>query len=229
MAISFVAGPAAAVPAASGNITVNIQTSKLTDDVGILVVAQHDNVVSTVPAGWNIVGALNNTTALRSFWAWKRFSADDATVVVTHAAGDAIIGQVSVFRGVRTTGDPHETQSQKANASSSTITADAITPSTANDEILFIGCIAEDGLSSTYSGTNPTFTERMDTITSLGLDASECLASGPKTDTTTTGSRTATNVRTAVNNGYLVALVAASAVAASYPLSMPSLDYLLVR
>ena len=108
MAISFIATPATAVAANGGNITVNIQTSKLTDDIGILVVAQHDNVVSTVPAGWTKVNELNNTTALRGWWAWKRFTADDATVVVTHASGNAIIGQVSVFRGVRTTGDPHE-------------------------------------------------------------------------------------------------------------------------
>jgi hypothetical protein len=202
-----------------GNITPTLPASFATNDVAILVCAQHDNVVATITAGWTIVDAGNNTTALRTFFAWRRLTAGDGNPTITHAAGDAIIARIAVFSGVRTSGDPYDVKSVRHNASSATVTADAITPGTAGSRILFMGGIADDGAFSAYSGTNPTFTEHIDNLTVLGLDASICLASGDKTDTTTTGSRTATNVRTNVNTGRLLALVPAGAAVVLPPLS----------
>lgn len=208
MAITFFAA-GAVITAASGNVTVAQPASTLADDIGIVVVSQFDNVVSTVPAGWNKVGELNNGTGLRTWWGWKRYGAAEGSLVITHTAGGNIISQISVFRGVVRTGNPHETSSQSANASSATITALAITPAATDDHILFIwGATRSDGV-ATYTGTNPTFTERMDAqdgaqIISMGL------ASGDKNDATTTGGRTATAARAGINNGYLVALVGAT-------------------
>lgn len=206
--------------AASGNVTPTLPASFATNDVAILICAQHDNVVATITAGWTIVDATNNTTALRTFFAWRRLTAGDGNPTITHAAGDAIIARIAVFSGVRTSGDPHDVKSVSANASSTTTTCAAITPGTAGSRIVFMGGIADDGAYSGYSGTNPTFTEDIDNLTALGLDASICMASGDKTDTTTTGSRTATNVRTAVNTGHMLALVPAGAVAVDPPLHL---------
>lgn len=195
--------------AASGNITPTLPASVVADQVAILVCAQHDNVVSTITAGWTIVDPTNSTTAVRVFWAWKRLVGGDADPVITHAAGDAIIARIAVFNGVRTSGDPHDVKSAQANASSATTTAAAITPGTAGSRIVWMGGIGDDGAYSAYSGTNPTFVEHIDNLTTLGADASIAMASGDKTDTTTTGNRTATNARTNVNVGFMIALVPA--------------------
>ena len=197
--------------AGSGNITPTLPASTLADDVAIVICAQHDNVVATITAGWTIVDATNNTTALRTFWAWKRLVGGDGNPTITHAAGDAIIAQIAVFRGCVTTGDPFDVKSVSANASSSTITAAAITPGTAGSRIVWMGGVSDDGTTSGYSGTNPTFVEDIDQLTTLNLDASIAMASGDKTDTTTTGSRTATNTRTAINTGHMMALVPSTA------------------
>lgn len=199
--------------AASGNVQPSLPLSYPTDGIAILICAQHDNVASTIATtGWTIVDATNNTAALRTFFAWKRLvSGSEGDPIITHTAGDAIIARIAVFSGVRTTGDPYDVKSVSANASSTTITCAAITPGTAGSRILFMGGVGDDGNTSGYSGTNPTFAEDLDNITALGLDASICMASGDKTDTTTTGSRTATNIRTAVNTGHMLALVPAGA------------------
>jgi hypothetical protein len=197
--------------AASGNITPTLPASFATNDVAILICAQSDVVVSTIAAGWTIVDPTNSGAAHRCFWAWRRLTAGDADPLITHAAGDAIIARIAVFSGVQTSGDPYDVKSAQANASSSTVTAAAITPGTANSRILFMGGLKDDGAFSAYSGTNPTFVEDIDNLTALGNDVSICMASGDKTDTTTTGSRTATNARTNVNVGFLVALVPAGA------------------
>lgn len=200
--------------AASGNITPTLPGGFATNDVAILFCVQHDNVVSTITAGWTIVDATNNTTGLRTFWAWRRLTAGDGNPTITHAAGDSIIAQITVYHGVITSGNPYDVKSVSANVSSSTCTATAITPGTAGSRIVFLGGQLDDSTWSAYSGTNPTFVEDMDQLTTLGLDASFGTASGDKTDTTTTGSRTATASRAAINTGHMLALVPALMVTA---------------
>lgn len=200
-------GSGAVTAAASGNITPGLPTKFGTDHVAIVVCCQNDNVVSTIAAGWNIVDATNNGTLCRSWWAWRRLVAGDAAPLITHAAGGPIIARISVFAGVRTAGNPHDVNSVLANASSSTVTTTAVTPGTANSLVCFMAAMADDSSFSAYSGTNPVFTEITDDLTTLGNDASVALAVGIKTDTTTTGARTCTSVRTLVNNGHLFVLV----------------------
>lgn len=207
MPITFVAAGAKA-EAASGNITPALPTGWAADDILIVVCTQKDNVVSTITAGWTIFGAANNGTACRSLIAWKRAVGGETAPTITHTAGNAIVGAIAAFRGCITTGDPAEVKgTPRANASSATVTADAITPLTADSMLCFAAHPGDNGTQSAWSGTNPTFgTPAFDVNTALGLDAAAALNYGIKTDTTTTGSRTCTTSLATENIGTLFTL-----------------------
>ncbi len=207
----------AAASAASGNITPALPAGFATNDVAILICAQKDNVVATITAGWNIVDPTNNGATFRGFWAWRRLTAGDGDPTITHTAGDAIIARIAVFAGVRTSGDPHDVKSVLSNAASTTVTATAVTPGTAGSHMVFMAAESDDCTNSAYSGTNPVPVERIDSLTTLGLDASVMLAAGDKNDTTTTGSRTCTQSRTVTSIGFLMMLVPDPAVRSTPP------------
>lgn len=202
--------------AQSGNVTPGLPTSFATNDIHVCVVSAADNVVCTFPSGWTTVIALNNGTTERLTVAWKRAVGGDTNPLVTHAAGNDIAAQIAGYSGRLTSGDPIGTAvGSQANASSVTITAPAITTISANSDVLFIGTIIDAGnllTVSGYSGTNPTFTERLDGGASGGSNNVEiCVADGVKTNVSTTGSRTATATGANANIGALLALQIAAA------------------
>lgn len=201
-------GTGAVAAAASGNITPTLPGSFATGDIAICICCQADNVVSTMPAGWTIVDPTNNNglNNERVWWAWRRLTVGDANPLITHAAGNTIIARITVYRGVITTGDPYSAKSVNTTAASNTATALAITPTDADSMIVFCGGQADNSAWSGYSGTNPTFTESIDNLTTLGNDASIFLADGRRTTADSTGNRTATASRSFQNVAFLIAL-----------------------
>ena len=191
---------------ATANTSVSVPGGTTNGDVMLMVINSKDNAAQATPTGWTRVGTqLNNTTALTTNIFYRVASSEPASYAPT-TTGVSHCLSISSFSGVDTT-SPINASSQRANPSSTTITADAITPSVAGTEVVFISGYGNDETHSGYSGTNPTFAERLDAKTAAGTDNAIALASGAKTDTTSTGNRTANATSpAAANNGYLIAL-----------------------
>lgn len=197
MAITFIAAGTVA-NAASGNVTPALPAGWAANDIVVGIVQAADNITVTVPAGWTKKLETNSTATLRQTVFYRRAVAGDLAPVVTHAAGNAIIARLYAFRGCVAAGDPFGAALARANSATATCTADAITPPAANSAVLFVGSEELTGNTSgapvwgTYSGTNPVFAEVGDNNYELGSNSiSGAVAWGIKTDTTTTGSRTA--------------------------------------
>lgn len=206
MAITFVAASANAA-AASGDLSVTPPTTQ-TDDIMILAVTSHDNVAVTLPAGWTIYQAGNNTTAMRSTLAWKRAVGAEGAFTVTHTAGDGIVANVAVFRGCITDATVINASGLTHNASSSTCTATGITTTVAGAMILFTMHDSDNGASSAQAATDPaTLTERFDNASTLGLDEAVSGATALQGSQGATGNATGTlSLGPDVNSGGLTAL-----------------------
>lgn len=203
MAISFI-GASSNVAAASGDISI-APPATLTDDIMICAVSTHDNVVLSFPAGWTKYQEANNGTVLRGTLAWKRASGAEGAFTVTHTAGDAIVGNVAVYRGCLTTASPINASVMTVNASSSTCTAASITSTVDGCRLLFTMHDSDNGASSAQSSANlGTLTERFDNATTLGLDTS-CSGSDPNSNQASAGASGAStgtlSVGPDVNNG----------------------------
>ncbi len=190
----------------TANQSVNVPAGTRDGDVMIMVINSKDGTAQTTPSGWTQIGTsvVQGTTIITSIY--RRVANNEpasytpTTTAISHCLG------IATYRGVDTT-TPINASSQLADTGADTTNnASAITPTTINTEVLFIIGDAQEGTHSAFSGTNPTFTVRFDVNTTLGTDNSIALASGPKTDTTSTGARTATSTIAAVSNGFLVAL-----------------------
>lgn len=197
---------------ATANTTVAVPAGTVNGDVMIMVINSRDNAPQSTPTGWTRIGTqLNNGTGLTTSIFYRVANSEPAsytpiTTAVSHCLG------ISSFSGVNTA-NPINTFSQRTNLSSSTITATAVTPSVANTQIIFISGYASNVTHGSYSGSNPTFTEHFDANTSLGSNNTIALASGSKSNTTSTGNRTAFASGTgSANNGYLIALAPAPSV-----------------
>lgn len=198
MAITFTAA-GAAKSVASGNITtLAIPAGFAADDIHVVVVNAADNVSITLPAGWTKKIETNSGVFERLTVGWRRAVGGDSTFTVTHAAGDTATARVFGYRGCITTGDPFEDAQATATAGSKTVTAPDLTIVNANDMILFccgsaVSGDTSNGMSTaSYSGTNPTFTERGDTNSGTGVSSSEIsVADGIRTVASGPGSRTA--------------------------------------
>ena len=191
---------------ATANTSVSVPGGTTNGDVMLMVINSKDNAAQATPTGWTRVGTqLNNTTSLTTNIFYRVASNEPASYAPTTTRVSHCLS-ISSFSGADTT-TPINASSQRANPSSTTVTADAITPSVAGTEVVFISGYGNDETHSGYSGTNPTFAERFDVKTAAGTDNAIALASGAKTDTSSTGSRTAIATSpAAVNNGYLIAL-----------------------
>lgn len=195
---------------ATSNPVVGLPAGTVNGDVMIMVINSKDNTAQATPTGWTRIGTqLNNTTSLTTSIFYRVANSEPSTYTLATTAVSHCVS-ISSYSGVNTAA-PINASSQRANAASATITANAITPTVSNTEVIFISGYANNVTHSGYSGTNPTFAERFDTNTSLGTHNALALASGMKTDTTSTGTRTAIALGiAAVNNGFLIALAPAS-------------------
>jgi len=128
--------------------------------------------------------------------------------VITHALGDNIVGVVAAYSGCVTTGDPVDVSSinNLDGTGGTAVTALSITPSVTDCMILFYTYCDNDRRITGHSGSNPTFTERFDHISTLGGDGGVHGADGIRTTADATGNRTATLTDTAGWGASLIAL-----------------------
>lgn len=196
-----------------GAATPGIPAGTAANDILVAVVISTTTTVPTTPAGWTQKLATTNATNHVQTILWKRATGSDTAPSITGQQFE-VLAQIAAFSGCITTGDPFSAASAQANASSTTVTAPSITPANANEMILFAASWTTQGASSAsfsgYSGTNPTFTEAFDVAQGAGVvyNVSTALAYGLKTDTTATGSRTATESGSAdLNTGALLSLI----------------------
>jgi parallel beta-helix repeat protein len=188
------------------NTPVNVPAGTADGDVMIMVINSKDIATQATPTGWTRLGAqLNNGFSLTTNIFYRvansePLSYSPITTNVSHCLG------ISSFSGVDNT-TPVNAFSQRANSNSLMVMANPITPIIANSQIVFISGYANSVTLSNYSGSNPDFTERLDSNTTAGSRNSIALASGTESSIISTGMRTALAAGTsAVNNGYLIAL-----------------------
>lgn len=194
-----------AAKATSGDVTPALPASWAADDIHVCLIAAKDNVECTMPAGWTLGEATNNGANFRTTWFWRRAVAGDANPLVTHTGGGYIVAVIGGGRGCVTTDSPIDVAGAwKANASSATVAADAVTPTVPDVRLMFLGGTATQATFSTYTGT-PTPVERAD-VPNTANYPSACIAQARFTPPGTTGARQCTASAAAVNNAVLIAL-----------------------
>lgn len=215
MAVAFRAAGTASNAQTGSSATPGLPSGFQADDIHVAVILAGNNDVITVPGGWTKKIEQDNGTSHRLTVAWRRAVGGDSTPTFSGNSQD-VTAQIFGFSGCTTSGDPFSAAQAQANASGTTVTAPAITPVNANEMILFVGGASNLGASplnfSAYSGTNPTFTEGFDNAYTGGLVFNLGIfgAYGLKTDTTSTGSRTATISNTGESTAALLSLIPAS-------------------
>jgi hypothetical protein len=200
MAITF-RGAGAAVKATTNNITLNAPASVANGDTMLALVTSKDNVAITM-AGWDIVGEANNGSGLRTTLL-KRIRNGSDSYVVTHTGGGYIVGSTAAWYSA-SAAQLDVAGTWKANGSSATVLADAITTLNAGDMCVFCGGIATKATHGTYTGS-PTPTERVDDPNSTSYP-SHCMAEFIISSAGTTGARQCTASAAAVNNAIIVAI-----------------------
>ena len=117
---------------------------------------------------------------------------------------------VAILRVTGVTTSPIDTHSKKANASSTTVSANTITPTTANNALFFFagasGCSGGNLVSGyTVATSPPSFSEVLETSYG-GTNAALGIAYGIRPETTATGAGTATLATASANEGFLLSL-----------------------
>jgi outer membrane protein assembly factor BamB len=141
--------PSCALPAPTGGILAN--------DVGIWHSVSYDANDHVYPAGWTKASLVRQGTApaLVHSWAWKRFAGGETgsqTVTIAHTGTEAAKQcRISVFRGVRTTVDPHEV-SALAQGTSTTIDPDPVSVTTKGGSVVTLTAIASANVLGAMSG-----------------------------------------------------------------------------
>jgi hypothetical protein len=230
-------GTVGATTGTGGNPTApGIPAGTTTDDIMVMLVGAGDNITVTLPVGWTKFVEQNNGTTNRMTLAWKRAGSSEAAPTVTHTGGDSCVSRIVSIRGVpNTQSNPIAVLgTPSANASSLTVTASTITPAGTTDLVVWAGLATIAGNTSnsnTYAvvgGTDPTFTERIDSVIGSGLnEAAIGLDTGPTVSGAATGSRTSTlGVAAAVNTGVMFTLNDAGGTAAPTTFSTANLPLL---
>ena len=219
MAIAFVAAGTGA-EASSGNISPTMPATVNADDVAILVWWSDDNVTASLPGGWTIVHQANSSFG-HGGWAWKRCNGteDGASVTLTHAAGGGVAARIVTYSGVTNSGAPYTVAptSSVNTTTDATIECATLTP-IAGETVVYMGGLDDVVTFTAPTGTDPTFTERMEMSGAATHFASVTLGDGTSTGAAV-GARTITaSGGTGPSIGWLVALtpdnVATFAVAA---------------
>ncbi len=195
---------------ANGNITVNLPTGLVADDILICAIASKDNVNSTMPPGWMTIDAgTNNSTGLRTSVFYKIFVPGDTNPTITHPAGSYIEATIVAYRDVDTTNPLDVIGATSINISSTTVIATSITTITDTARVIFTGSIASRSRFGTYSGT-PTPTERID-VPNTANYPSTFVADFTLNTAGSTGNRTCIATNGAISNSLMFALRPAKA------------------
>ncbi len=201
MAVAFVATGTAGVTSGSGGNPSNpgLPVGHAANHILELTIHSSDNVVCSVNQGYTLKSARNGTATVRQEVWWKRDNGAEVAPVITHTGGDSCIARISAYSGAVTTGDPYSAFAHNSSNGTKTATSTDITPN-ANDVVTFHVTAAENANDTsggtqgwaTYSGTNPTFTERGDSSVQAGLrDLNGAEADGINTTGAAIGARTA--------------------------------------
>jgi hypothetical protein len=200
MAITFV-NAGAEGSAASGNCTLSAPASPVSGDVWIAVVHSTDQVAHSF-TDWTQIFQANGggTTSRLSVW-YFRYAGSNPNLIVTHTAGDAIIGGIAAFRGVVATGNPVVTPGT-GSSGTGTQTGNGITPGSEGAAVLFATGRGDDDSLSAITNFTVAFEDsgggtQNAYVTTLGLDGGVGLYYWIQTGApTATGTLTATSAAT---------------------------------
>lgn len=204
MAITLRAAGAVSA-AASGNITPALPTGWQNNDIALLIVASLDNVSLGTPAGWTLIDVVKtNGSGFQSAVYRRRLQTGDANPTVTHTAGNGISAYVIAWSGESLVGTGFDVLGAwRANASSTTCTADAVTLVNPNSMLIMVAAV---GAKITLSGWSNSLSEDQD---GPNTNSRPEVASAQHSEAGigSTGSRTATvSGAGAINNGILIAI-----------------------
>ncbi|MBI4942469.1 MAG: hypothetical protein HY830_17145 [Actinobacteria bacterium] len=184
-------GAAKAATAGATGITVTRPTTVVANDIMVVAVTVRTLPTLTAPSGWTRVVQTDNGTALRQAVYWKKAGASEpASYRWTFSASRAGTVQLVAYKGLSTTA-PVRAFAGKANVSSATSTAPAVT-SAAGDRVLTVFGTARTGAITPMAG----LTERTEATVATGTTLTAETAdkqiattgtAGPFTATTSTG------------------------------------------
>lgn len=184
-----------------GNPTPALPSGTATGDLLVCVCATAfaSNDLLSMPAGWT---KFANGTRL-SLW-WKFAGAGESAPTVTNLSGGAALAFLLGFYGTAASNPVDYPGSGFPNNSPDDTTAPRLlasndfTPSVADEMIVFVASNSVIGSTSPptlsdWSGTNPTFTERVDDTYITFSTTVAGAATGPSTSTSALGARTVTS------------------------------------
>jgi hypothetical protein len=142
----------------SANPSCSLPSGIQANDVGIWHTMSKDNLTHTYPAGWNKVTQVNQTTSVTHSWAWKRFvGGESGNEAVTISGTNLKICRVALYRGIRTSGNPHEayTSAQGTTASGNqSVDPAAVSINSVGAQIVGLIAMGNDtGLWGTWAST----------------------------------------------------------------------------
>ena len=180
-------------------------------DILFAFIVSNNNTAVVAPNGFTLVADTTNTAAMRTYLGWKRAGIDNsaATFNFTVAGTTLSYGVLATYRGVRDDGSAIGASSSSANGSSDNVTYATALPLHAGLMVAFGAYNLSATTAGAFSGTIPTFTNRLDTETATGNTASLFIHDGQATTGVATGSRTLATASTvdAINHGYMVELI----------------------
>jgi len=190
--------------AASGNVSPALPTGWQNNDIGLLVVATLDNVALSV-SGWTLIDVVKtNGSGFQTALYRRRLQTGDTAPTVTHTSGSGISAFIIAIQNASTAGTGMDVVGAwRANASSTTCTADQVTTVNPNSLLLMFAGV---GAKLTLSSWSNSLVEDQDgPNTNSRPEVGD--ASATQAAAGATGSRTCTvSGAGAINNGILVAV-----------------------
>ena len=182
-----------------------------TEDILIAQVAIRGNRIITSPSGWALINRTNNGSILTQAVYWKVAGVSNpASQTWNFSASGRAAGAMIAYRGVDLV-TPVNVLSIGTNGSSTSVTANSVTPTVTATRLMALYAQA-DGQTSYTAPTG--MTERVDINTSAGPNGisvgttDEAYTGG----TAATGARVATTTQSAASVAHLIALQPATAV-----------------
>lgn len=119
------------------DVTVTKPTGTVDNDI-LFAMLYREGGTWTLPAGWTQIREVNDGT-IWTTTAWKRASSEGASYVFQLSASTWRTVAVAAYSGVRTSGNPYETDNGQTGTNSSAMDAPTITTTSANDMVVWSG------------------------------------------------------------------------------------------